>query len=364
MNELEKGWQSFTAHEITALTPILERMGITLDTDQPHISGERFLMSGKKVVLIGTKNDTGETVIIKSSTDPVSKKELQHERTTRDTLHAINFAYTPLLTPKEIWSEHEGERLTIVTQYIAQPIPFLSLPLSKQFDLLLGAFTMLEGVHATTASHGTSVLQFGNKVAADYITLAKTFFNDSHATIASCSESYSKILQTALHQIETNQVSIERYCRFLTHDDFALHNFRFTSDAIYLIDQASLTFGNKHESWARLLNYMVLYNQPLEQAFATYIQTNLSIEEQASIKLMRMYKLIELLAYHALAATESTGDVQTLSFARITFWIEVLKSVSADTKVAVSTIDSYKQTRDSLRTAAEIERQKVLQQLL
>ena len=119
-----------------------------------------------------------------------------------------------------------------------------------------------------------------------------------------------------------------------------------------------------HESWGRILNYMALYNPELESAFTTYIKANLAKEEQDSVLLLREFKLLELIAYHAHSASESTGNVQTLSRARVDFWIKVLAAVSSNTSVAGETITNYKSTRDKLRSEAEIERQKVLQQLL
>jgi hypothetical protein len=364
MTTLENDWKNFVEAEIRTLTPLLQKRTIKLKTEQPHVSGERFLMSGKKVVLLGVDTSADTNVIIKSSTDPESKKELRHEQATRTALQTIAFAYNELLTPTELWSKTDDDRLTIVTECIEQPLAFLSLPLKKQFDLLLGAFAMLEGVRATTPSHQPAVAKFGNKTVDDYLALVAKFHEQIVETNINLNEGQLHTLEEAKDKIVSHRTGIDRYCDFLTHDDFALHNFRFKNDAIYLIDQASLTFGNKHESWGRILNYMALYNPELEQAFTAHIKMNLSKEEQDSVWLLREFKLLELIAYHAHSTAESTGNVQTLSRARVDFWIKVLVAVSAHTSVPTQTIEHYKQTRDKLRSEAEIERQKVLQQLL
>lgn len=359
--QLESAWNKYTTGEIEVLKPILEQHHITLHTEQPHISGERFLMSGKKVVLVGTDTATSQTVIIKSSDDPHMIKELQQERAASSGLENIHFAYQPLLQPRELWCEENPDRLTVAIESIDQPEPFLGLPLKKQFDLILGAFTMLESVHATTNSHARAVTQFGNKRSSNYLDAAKNFCN----VIVTHADSYaSAAVSQGLQILQNESETIEQYCGFLTHDDFALHNFRFKNDAIYIIDQSSLTFGNKHESWARLMNYMMLYNFELEQAFAKYVADNLPPEAQSSYRLMRIYKLIELLHYHTTAAEHAVDNVQALSHARVQFWTTVLKAIIQNEALDQTAIDTYKQTRDSLRSSAEIERQKALQQLL
>ncbi len=362
MKTLKETWQDFTASEIEILTPLLEKRNITLTKDQPHISGERYLMSGKKVVLVGMRTDTRETVIIKSSTDKKSIRELELEQQARNQLQNLPFAYQPLLAPKELWSEKSNGRFTIALEYIDQPQPFLSLPTKEQFVLVLGAFSMLASTHATTASHSVIQNKFGGWNAHSYLSSLGSFCEKIQASAVS-SDSLKKLLTDAIDALSKQQDNIERYCGFLTHDDFALHNFRFKDNGIYLIDQSSLKFGSKHESWGRFLNYMLLYNRDLEQALVRYTTLNLAPEEQTSIRLMRIYKLVELLSYHTKATEQSSGDVRTLSQKRLLFWEKVLHCLLNDTNIAESEITSYKTQRDALRSPEEIQRQKALQQL-
>jgi hypothetical protein len=356
-------FDTYVASELTAVRTLLAPRTITLETAQPHISGERFLMSGKKVVLVARDDETDRRMIIKSSADPGGIQEIEKEREARTTLANIPFAYHPLLAPRELWYERTHGRVTVATEFIEQPVAYLSLPLIEQFDLILQAFTMLTGVHAATSSH-TKIIRksFGTWSATQYLDSAQVFLNSikqnhlEELVIEGCA--------TAVRALQKEHKDITRYCDFLTHDDFALHNFRFTNGAIYLIDQSSLRFGNKHESWARFLNYMLLYGHELEAALVRYLKDNTAPEELRSLRLMRIYKALELIAYHSLAATRTEGTVRELSTRRVAFWYEVLSSLLVGTKVDQAVIDIYKHDRDTLRSEEEIARQRALQQLM
>jgi hypothetical protein len=352
-------WTTYVNKEIEALKPELEAKDVTLELEQPHISGERFLMSGNKVVLVGRDKKTNKRLIIKSSAEKDGIEEIEAERLARITLQKLPFAYHPLLAPTEMWHRQNGSRVIVVTEFIEQNQPYLSLPIIDQFDLIIQSFNMLAGMHATTASHmksiGTVVKTWG---VADY---EKQFgkFNISLNGLG-----LNNTLERSVETIAANRDDIDRYCGFLTHDDFALHNFRFNENKIYLIDQSSLKFGNKHESWARFMNYMLLYNRDLEQALFKYLCDNAAPEELRSLRLMRIYKLVELLNYHNLAAKNSEGSVKKLSERRIVFWHQVLRYILDEVKTPESIIIDYRADRDALRSREEVSRQRALQQLL
>jgi len=109
---------------------------------------------------------------------------------------------------------------------------------------------------------------------------------------------------------------------------------------------------------------MASHNPPLTQAFEKYITTNLTKEEQVSGKSLRQFKLLELISYYAISAKSTDGNVQLLSRARVTFWLQILSAVTNSNSVSPETITAYITTRDNLRSESEIARQKVLQQLL
>lgn len=357
-------WLGYTEKEIEAVKPILAAHDITLADNQPHISGERFLMSGRKVVLVGTNNATRQRVIIKTSNDPQSVKEITHESITRNTLHELPFAYQPLLAPQELWQEKSAGRITVVSEYIEQETPYLSLPLTQQFDFILEAFQMLAGVHATTSAHTKRIKHiFGLWSATDYVNSLQSFIVDVQQT-TSITPYVNGVLLQAAQELNSHTRETERYCNFLTHDDFALHNVRLHNQQIYLIDHASLRFGNKHESWARFMNYMLLYNRELEQALQTHLQLNAAEEELSSLRLMRMYKAAELIRYHSQAADRADGNIKTLSQKRVHFWTKILQSLFLKTAIKEEVILAYTAERDALRSEEEKRRQQELQQLL
>lgn len=356
-------WEAFVAKEIETLTPLVNRLGYELSAEQPHVSGERYLMSGQKVVLVGHDTETRAPVIIKSSKEPGAIREIEAERSAKRTLSKLPFTYQPLLAPDELSYENRNGRVTVIIEFIAQPEPFLSLPLREQFDLVIGAFDMLASAHAATDRHIKHIRNiFGRWGATDYQWSLEAFLT----ALVGC-ETFAPSLAVTLRSVRTeltkNAEDIERYCGFLTHDDFALHNFRFRDGMVYLIDQSSLRFGNKHESWARLLNYLILYNRELERAILRHVELNLSPEEARSLRLMRMYKLIELLTYHCHAARTSSGNDQTLSQARVAFWTDVLTNILEKDDVPDERVDEYKNIRDELRSPEEKARQLAIQQL-
>ena len=86
---------------------VLKNIGVVLDPEQPHISGERFLQSPHKLVLLGKWK--GTRVVVKASNHPEGKREIQQEKTARDTLKKLAFASDVLLMPEELYAgEQEG----------------------------------------------------------------------------------------------------------------------------------------------------------------------------------------------------------------------------------------------------------------
>lgn len=362
-DSFKESWAHYMAQECERILPVLAAHDIVLDSKQVHTRGERFLMSGMKVVLTGIKKDSGEKVVVKASSRKEGIAEIEHERVCRTTLHTLQFAGSTFLSPKEVLYVKKHGLIVVVNEFIEQPEPFLTRTLENQFELALRAFEMQESVHAATYSHARVIKKvFGNWNAHDYLTSAHSF----QERTLSCyprEDGIHALLEQGRNALEEHQKDIERYCGFLTHEDFALHNLRIKGDTIYLIDYSSLRFGNKHESWARFINFMLLYNRPLEQTLVQYVLDNRSLEENRSLHLMRMYKTLQLIAYHAYAATQAAGNVAKLSERRVHFWSDVLGALLCDKPVSGDTIEAYKKDRDQLRSNEEKERQRELQQL-
>ena len=87
---------------------------------------------------------------------------------------------------------------------------------------------------------------------------------------------------------------------------------------------------------------------------------NRTPEESTALKLMRVYRLVELIRYYANWLSRTDGNLHELACARIAFWTEVLHGVLNDTEVPTEFVEAYKMKRDSLRSPEEKERQKNL----
>src|SRR5690606_17976906 len=158
-------------------------------------------------------------------------------------------------------------------------------------------------------------------------------------------------LVTASHAKLTEQKErIEQYCGFLTHTDFVPHNFRIKDDILYLLDFSSLQFGNKHESWARFLNFMTLYNPELESLLIDYVDQNRASEERESLQLMRLFRLGEIITYYVKNVSQSDGSLKTLNQNRVQFWADVLAAEIENKRVSRDIVKNYQTNRDQLRS--------------
>ena len=68
---------SIAQRELAGARPMLEQLGFILDTTQVHTGGERYLMSGHKLVLTGRRTSDNKRVVIKVSS---YAKRLQRDR--------------------------------------------------------------------------------------------------------------------------------------------------------------------------------------------------------------------------------------------------------------------------------------------
>lgn len=367
MNNLtQETWQTYCQEELDRLEPILTKHNLTLQTEQPHLKGERFLMQnattagGVKLILFGNTAD-GSRVVIKATRNPNGQEELRHERRCRDVLHKLKFAAEVFHTPPELAWIEEDDFVVSVQLFIDQISTFLERPLEEQFTFALAAFKAQEGTHATTNSHHKLIAGIYEERHSDtYLAQFKKFANETKATLPEATQLHELLAKT--HTTLTEQArTIEQYTGFLTHTDFVPHNIRIdASGTMFLLDHSSLTFGNKHEGWARFINFMTLYNPPLARWLTKYVADNRSPEENRSLKLMRLYRLCELVWYYQNKLPLSTGNLYELNYARVFFWADVLKYVLDDKEIPPELIVTYENTRDALRSADEKERQKDL----
>jgi hypothetical protein len=361
----KKEWEQYREEELARVTPLLSELGYELAAEQPHLYGERFLMqnvttaSGRKLILLGSRTEDGARVVIKATSDEHGMRELAHERTCRDVLQTIKFAYRIFATPEELlYTKKRGTTISI-QRFIPQDAAFLERALSEQFTYALDAFKAQESAHAATYEQANLVEKtFGNMDAKRYLAAFARFRFDILAHVDD--ERVKDTLARAEEYLAAHERTIEQYCGFLTHTDFVPHNFRIADGRIYLLDNSSLRFGNKYEGWARFLNFMTLYNRGLEIALLTYVRENRTKEESLSLSLMRVYRLGEIISYYVKNTELSSGDLKTLNNARIYLWANVLEATLRGQQVSDDIIDTYTKLRDSLRSEDEKRRQKDL----
>lgn len=364
-SETRAAWKKYREEELTTITPLLNELGFALEDAQPHVGGERYLMravttaSGAKLVLLARRKRDGMRVVVKATRDPGGRRELEHERASRKVLHAIRFAYRVFLSPAEVLFTRRLGYTISIQAFIEQESPFLARPLKEQFSLALKAFKAQEGAHATTYGHERLVRKtFSTMDAAAYLVAFERF---SWKTLSLVPEpSLKAVFGAAKEFLNAHGDVVEQYCGFLTHTDFVPHNIRVKDGDIYLLDHSSLRFGNKYEGWARFINFMMLYNPPLAEALIDYVRLNRTPEESLSLKLMRVYRLGEIMCYYATTLARSEGDLLTLNTARIHFWARALESVLRDQPLLPAVLDSYRRMRDALRSEEEKLRQRDL----
>lgn len=353
-------WEQFCTKELNIVRPVLARLGFALDEIQPHLGGERAVISGKKLVLLGKRLANQTRVVIKVSSHPEGKQEMNHERACRSVLDRIQFAYAVFVTPEQLlWHEEQGCLITI-TPFLEQDCAFLERPLKEQFFFALKAFETQESAHATTFEHvrmirGTFGLYDTNAYLRRF-----TEFKEMIQSVLTENQTVTQIFIEAETRLQTHRHRLEQYNGFLTHTDFVPHNFRIVGHDIYLLDHSAIRFGNKYDGWARFLNFMLLYHPELEQALLTYVQQNRATSEYEDLQLLRIYRLGELIWYYANRLHRTIGNLHRLDEARIAFWTDVLQAQLANTSVSSARILTYQNLRDTLRTDEEKKRQQGL----
>lgn len=333
-----------------------EKLGYTLDYTQPHLLGERSVMSPDKFVLFGTDVRSKSRVVIKASNQIQEKTSMQRERLQRDNLNNLPFAYSFFQVATELGWHEINEWVLCITEYIEQSIPFLDRPLKDQFFLLLAGFELQERVRAATKEHldqikdkfiiftGDTYLQN----ALCRVEALQTLLDPNGKVVSTC--------ERALRDISSNTLLLERYSGFLTHHDFVPHNFRVYNQQLYLLDHSDLVFGNKYDSWARLCNFLLLHNRPLEQLLLQHVKETRS-EEVKTLHIMRSVRYIELIHYYFKRQTIANSPSAVLDSLRVLFWTDVLSHHLMGTDIPEDVLDSYRSKRDTLRSAEEQLRQ-------
>ncbi|MDO8408340.1 MAG: hypothetical protein Q7S95_03860 [bacterium] len=347
-------WGAFVREELRTLAGLLEREGFTLDEEQPHTSGERFLMTREKLVLLGMRTADGRRVVIKVSRHPAGHAEIRREKEVLDTLQRVAFASGAILLPSEVYFSTLSGYLVWVSEFIEQDEVFAARPIEEQFFMALDAFETQEGFHANTFENLRSIS------GVFPIATAKTYlesFSKFKDTVAQTLNVVA-VFARAERELHAHVHTLERYSGYLTHTDFAPANTRVQGRNMYLIDLSSVSFGNKYEGWARFINWALLHSPELERFLLEYVRKNRGAEEYLCLRLMRLYKAGLLAGYYAETLPKTAGDLRLLTEERIGLWRSVMEALLADTPVPTVTLDDYRHKRNALRSPEETERQK------
>ncbi len=357
MDATKKHWRDIFKDDLIEITPLVERLGFSLDDSQTHLSGERFLMTRNKLVLSGKKLSDDTPVIIKVAKHPEGRKEIEKEKRARDTLLSVAFSKESLLFPTEILYQHHKEWVLLVTEYIPQKKVFVEHTLEDQFFMALRSFETQEAFHATTFEHLKYLKDvFPIRYARDYLSAYNSLL--SSLKDSGADSEIIKTVDKGYALLGDNKRIIDEFCNHLIHTDFVPHNFRIREKSILILDCAAIEFGNKYEGWARFLNYMVIHNNSLNLLLLQYLKDNRTDSDLFNLTLMRIYKIVYLLDYYHRSLQKTSGDLHTLTKIRIEFWHTILVSLLENTEIHESFIEEYRQKRNSLRSPEEQERQK------
>jgi hypothetical protein len=348
-------------NDFRTISALLTPLGISLDKLQPYISGERYLMSGGKLVLAGTEEKSGTKMIIKASRNKDGKKEIGSEKKSRDLMRTLSFADKKILIPEEFYFGTRGDYTFLVMRFISQEKVFAAHDIEKQFFIALSAFEAQESFHATTFEHIRAIKDiFPVLSSSEYL---REFARLKDSTLNNYSdESLREELEKAENFLKENTITIDRHASYLTHTDFVPHNFRLAEHSLFMLDcvpnYSTIHFGNKYEGWARFINYMMIHSPELEKLLVKYVRDSRGEDEYLSLRLMRVYKIAYLLDFYARSLFKTTGDLHALTIARLDYWREALTAVLEDRYVPKEVTEKYVAMRNALRSEEEKTRQR------
>ncbi len=330
------------------ISQIIESIGYLLEDEQPHISGERFLMSKEKYVLVAKRSTDGKKVIFKVGRSDEGKREINNEKMARDLLSSINFARKNVLLPKELYYGEMGGLVLWATEYIEQEKVFVAHTNEEQFFLILGAFEEQEAFHATTFEHLSTVRKIfpilqGQEYFKEFDGFKQTITSSTNI------QGLTETMDRSSTLLRAHKSTIDKHSNYLTHTDFVPHNFRVRDRQIYMLD-CSPEY--------RTVHYMVIHNPELERLLSDYVRKNRGEEEYLNLRLMRIYKIGFLLDFYTKSIEKTEGDLKELTLERINFWHQILNFILDDQEIPSNYVTEYKNKRDNLRSEEEKKRQR------
>jgi len=351
-------WQNSVSKELENIEQILKPLGFSINAKQPHISGERFLMTKEKLVLVGKYQKDDKRVIIKVSKEKNGKEEIVNEKNIRDALTKIAFTNNRLFLSNEIYFGSTENYLIWITEFIEQDKVFAAHSIEEQFFMIMNVFDMQESFHANTFEN----IKIASKVFP--IWNAETYLDSFERLkkniliLQSNNITLKEILEEAGKLLHENKDLVNTHCGYLTHTDLAPGNTRINKRKTYMIDLTSMLFGNKYEGWARFLNWAIIHSPNLEKVILEYVKANKDEEEYLSLQLMRIYKATFLIDYHAKSLKKTSGNLHILTEKRVELWTTILGHLLNDRPMPSQIIYQHRSDCSNLRSPEEIERQK------
>jgi hypothetical protein len=349
-----KDWHERLEREIARVREKISSLGYLLEDDQPHVKGERFLLGGSTKVVLHAIDKNGVRVVVKASTSPEGVLEIKQEKRVRDMLGRLSFAADTFKVPQEIHYDEDGAGVLFLTEYIEQKEVFAERSLEERFFMALRALEAQEAFHATTYEHLREVKEhFPLFDANAYISSTRGFARDLESV-----PGILPLLHDVAAMLDTNRTRIERYGNYLSHSDFVPHNIRVQGRTIWLLDYTSIHFGNKYESWARLINYMLIHDTELAEALLSYVRSDRGEDEAEALRLMRAYKAAFLTAFYARSLRKTDGNYRALTELRVALWMGITRKLLDGAPFPEADAERYIRERDTLRSDEEKARQR------
>jgi hypothetical protein len=336
------------------LTELLRRHRLQLTPDQPHVGGERALLSPGKLVLMAT-TESKESVVVKYSISPAGAKEIAQEAKVRRLFELLPFSTEQFLLPRILLHEARTADEFLVSEFISQPQILQDYPLTEQFFMSLHALENQESFHATTLEHHAYAREYFQTLSvSDYLETLQTMIT----VIAQQEPNLVSLLDAIKSAFREHTNVLSTFDGYLVHADFVPHNFRIAHNQLYLLDYVSFRIANKYEAWARYVNFMEVHQPELARLLVSYLERDRNAYELQAFWLIRMYRAIFLLNYYCTVLPKTAGELQELTKLRITLWSKLLEHIFYKTAVSEELIDTYRTKRDSLRTETEKIRQR------
>jgi len=348
---------------IDSVAPTLAKAGFALDSEdnQVHIGGERALISRDKLVLKGWRISDASRVIIKASASLAGIREIERESACRRCLAEINRSFqSPIFFyPDELGFLQEDDLCISVIEYVDQDMRFLDRPLEEKLHLSLSALHAQERVTVGAVKNLAGVAdRFGTITANTYLREFK-----AHLKNALTYFPQNLVLRSNLEHADT--FFRERLCHvrehhgFLIHSDFVPNNFRVIGSEFYYLDLGAFRFGNRYESWARYLNWLMVWDCRLEAVLVDHINEGRGREHHASLSAMRAFNIGFLIQMYSklLPEVQENARLHALQSGRLNLWTSALIALIHGDHMPEQTALEFAQFQESLRSEHERRRQ-------